>query len=465
MDRAYPCRRIAFALLACLVTACGDGTTSPPAAKRGVLQLLVLTSGGDPDIDGYDIVVDSITHSLPAARNSQEILLAAGLHTITLENVAETCTVTGPRTRSAAITAEHTSDVVFEVVCATTGVAVTASTTGVDRPSSYQVSVDDRVLGAVGANGSAMFGRLLPGMHLVRLVLADTTCRMSGADQAIAEVTPRAVTPVQFQVICVTPKRPPKIAYQIDTVVNGVLRTAIAVANVDGSDAEVLRVGSSPSWSPGGTRLVFSDLYCDYDDSYSYNYGFNCSGGLIIVDPESRSATRLTDEPAYAPAWAPTSDGVAAMIGSSMAIVTFDGLPSVRVGTFGMAVGDPTWSPDGDRMAFTCQVGDSRPGICIAKRDGKELARVTAATMSAFDPAWSPDGKRIAFTTGQDIALLTLDGGDISRLTQGSEPAWSPDGSKLVFRSQADGLFTINADGSNRQRLTTGNHHAPAWRP
>ena len=39
------------------------------------------------------------------------------------------------------------------------------------------------------------------------------------------------------------------------------------------------------------------------------------------------------------------------------------------------------------------------------------------------------------------------------------------DGSQLVFRSQAGGLFTINADGSNRRRLTTGNHRAPAWRP
>ena len=465
MDRAYACRRIALALLASLVTACRDGATSPPAANRGVLQVLVLTSGGDPDIDGYDIVVDSITHSLPAARNSQDILLATGLHTITLENVAENCIVTGSRTRSAAITAERATNVVFEVVCATTGVAVTANTTGVDRPSNYQVSVDDHLLGAVRANGSAMFGRLPPGMHVVRLVLADTTCRMSGADQVIVEVTSRAVTPVQFQVICVTPRQPPKIAYQIDTVINGVQRTAIAVANVDGTDAEVLTIGSAPSWSPGGTRLVFSDLYCDYDDSYSYYYGFNCTGGLVIVDPKSRSATRLTDEPAYAPAWAPTSDGVLAMIGSSMAIVTFDGLPSVRVGTLGVDVRDPTWSPDGDRIAFTCQVGASRPGICIAKRDGKELTRVTPETMSAFDPAWSPDGKRIAFTTGLDIAMLTLDGGDVSRLTQGSGPAWSPDGSQLVFGSQAGGLFAINADGSNRRRLTTGNHHAPAWRP
>jgi hypothetical protein len=34
----------------------------------------------------------------------------------------------------------------------------------------------------------------------------------------------------------------------------------------------------------------------------------------------------------------------------------------------------------------------------------------------------------------------------------------------LVFAG-GDGLFAIGADGSNRRRLTTGAHSAPAWRP
>jgi TolB protein len=82
-------------------------------------------------------------------------------------------------------------------------------------------------------------------------------------------------------------------------------------------------------------------------------------------------------------------------------------------------------------------------------------------------PAWRPDGSSIAFTrysSRQEILLITLGGGAVTRLTDGSDPAWSPDGSRIVFAG-GDGLYTIEVDGSNRHRLTTGAHSAPAWRP
>jgi TolB protein len=280
------------------------------------------------------------------------------------------------------------------------------------------------------------------------------------------EVMPRSVTPIRFQITCIAPKRPAKIAYQLDTIVDDAVGTAIATVNLDGSGSEILRLGGSPSWSPSGERLIFSDAKCDYDFFYYYYYG--CTGGLVIMDPESWSTTRPTfGNEAAAPAWAPTGDAIAATVAGSLSIFKLDGSPRTSVPLPNLQVGRLTWSPDGRRIAFTCSIGGAS-SICMVNRDGTAFTRLvtdTAFVLSASDPAWSPDGKRIAFARSiGDIAILTLDGGGVTRLTEGSEPAWSPDGSRLVFVGKG-GLFTISADGSDRRQLTTGNHHAPAWRP
>jgi TolB protein len=106
-------------------------------------------------------------------------------------------------------------------------------------------------------------------------------------------------------------------------------------------------------------------------------------------------------------------------------------------------------------------------------RDGGGLVQLTNDPSFDGHAAWSPDGTKIAFARYPDavssnadakIVVMDLATRQVTILTNGGEPAWSPDGSKLVFASD-DGLFLIDADGTNHRRLTTGPHHAPAWRP
>jgi Periplasmic component of the Tol biopolymer transport system len=130
------------------------------------------------------------------------------------------------------------------------------------------------------------------------------------------------------------------------------------------------------------------------------------------------------------------------------------------------------WSPDGSRLVFQCD----RPkieAICVVNVDGTGLLQLSDDRYVTRSPEWSPDGTQIAFATNQfasanspyqqDIAIMNANGSGARRLATGFDPAWSPDGSMLVYAGN-NGLFTIRADGSNSTRLTTGSHHAPAWR-
>jgi TolB protein len=102
---------------------------------------------------------------------------------------------------------------------------------------------------------------------------------------------------------------------------------------------------------------------------------------------------------------------------------------------------DPTWSPDGSRVAFTYGVCDDCPGsIVTVAENGRHRREFTDAVGSR--PAWSPDGRTIAFvTTTQAIATIDRVTGRISPLiTAGRHPvdypAWSPDGARLAFSRQ-----------------------------
>ena len=95
------------------------------------------------------------------------------------------------------------------------------------------------------------------------------------------------------------------------------------------------------------------------------------------------------------------------------------------------------------------------------------------------DPSWSPDGKRIAFASDRkgdfanfEIYVIDTNGGNQHRLTENrhtdSSPSWSPDGERIVFTSQRDGnreIYVMDADGGNQQNLTNNpsDDRYPSW--
>lgn len=142
--------------------------------------------------------------------------------------------------------------------------------------------------------------------------------------------------------------------------------------------------------------------------------------------------------------------------------------------------GAPGWAPDSQSLVFSAEIGARKGDVFVMQADGtgrEDLTEDSAANEGS--PAMSPDGRHIAFESDRDgnveIYVMNRNRTDVRRLTHDAaedrSPAWSPDGSRIAFTSDRGGrvspdLYTMKADGSDVQRLTTDfSNWAPQYSP
>ncbi len=193
---------------------------------------------------------------------------------------------------------------------------------------------------------------------------------------------------------------------------------------------------------------------------------------IYVMDPDGENVLQLTDDgSSWNPARSPDARKVAFHRGpgpldtpSDIWVMNADRTARLVI-TNGR---NPTWSPDGSRIAFEGGTYPSRE-IYIMNVDGTDVKRLTDHPADDADPAWSPDGSKIAFASTRDAAKYDIYVVHVKDLSvtplvtspgQDFGPAWSPDGTLIAFHSDRDGsssrIYLMNANGMGEQ---AADHH------
>jgi Tol biopolymer transport system component/DNA-binding winged helix-turn-helix (wHTH) protein len=133
----------------------------------------------------------------------------------------------------------------------------------------------------------------------------------------------------------------------------------------------------------------------------------------------------------------------------------------------------PTFSPDGDQVAFVWDGEAGNDDIYIKVVGAGTPLRLTTNLAADRKPAWSPDGRDIAFVrvSASESAIFVIPalGGTERKIATvswseywdifGAALSWSPDGKFLAFSDRPSqgrqaGVFVLSVDGSVKRKLT-----------
>jgi TolB protein len=241
---------------------------------------------------------------------------------------------------------------------------------------------------------------------------------------------------------------------------------------------QIHTISLTPRWSPDATRVAFT--------CYAQPGSSSVLTAQICV--YSTLTSHLISWPRFkgtnsSPSWSP--DGSQLMFMSSMFgnpelfITDASGQRPKRLTYSNGANTSPSWNPKtGQQVAFVSDRGGI-PQLYTMNSDGTSQSKVDLPDMGyVIDPSWSPNGQLLAFSWRRpngnyDIYVMEIVTHQLVELTRDAgrneRPSWAPDGRHLVFESTRTGtrqIWSMLADGTQARELTKqGQNESPNWSP
>jgi Tol biopolymer transport system component len=237
------------------------------------------------------------------------------------------------------------------------------------------------------------------------------------------------------------------------------------------------QAAAAPDWSPNGQRIVYES---------------NQSGDFAIwaMNADGSGQTQLTGAAGFEdflPSWSPDGQrilfsrcadpfGIDFFSLCDIVVMNADGSGVTTLLSAGHWLNSRAeFSPNGQKIAFSSDIGGLQSAIWVMNADGSALQPLTRPRLEGNWPDWAPSGEEILFSDHccvphSNVWSVRPDGSGLRKVTHirpisldAAFASYSPDGKRIVLyftRRCPDGLckhfYTARSDGSHFHRVATG---------